>query len=270
MLNNQMTLEEILEAKEGEHFQFKEAKNRFDVSEAEKCCCALANCGGGRFVLGVTDKRPREVVGSNAFAQPERTRKGLMEKLKVGVDFQLYEQDGKSVLVFEVSSRPLGMPVQVDGIAWWYDGDSLIPMPEEIRRKIYDETGVDFSSTICPFAVLSDLDDTAIETFRAKWIDKSGNKRLASFSHEQLLRDCSAMTDEGLTYAALILFGKNEAITKYLPQSEIIFEYRSSNASGAANQQEISESDSLHASIVYGNWLICVTTFSIIKKDFLF
>lgn len=41
-----------------------------------------------------------------------------------------------------------------------------------------------------------------------------------------------------MTYAALILFGKNAAIIKYLPQAEIIFEYRSSEASGPANQRE--------------------------------
>ena len=81
-------------------------------------------------MFGISDKRPRRVVGSEAFGQPERTRKGLMDKLKVSVDFQLYDCDGKRVLVFDVASRPLGLPVQLDGIAWWYEGDSLIPMPE--------------------------------------------------------------------------------------------------------------------------------------------
>ena len=75
MINNPMTLEELLAAKEGEEFQFKEAKNRFDFGEAARCCCALANCGGGKLIFGVTDKRPRQVVGSAAFDQPERTRK---------------------------------------------------------------------------------------------------------------------------------------------------------------------------------------------------
>ena len=37
------SVQELLEAKEGEHVQFKEAKNRFDFGEAAKCCCALAN-----------------------------------------------------------------------------------------------------------------------------------------------------------------------------------------------------------------------------------
>ena len=31
------TVQELLEAKEGEHVQFKEAKNRFDFGEAAKC-----------------------------------------------------------------------------------------------------------------------------------------------------------------------------------------------------------------------------------------
>jgi len=212
MLNSMITIEDSLKAKEGEQYQFKEAKNRFDSGEAARCCCALANCGGGKLVFGITDKRPRKVVGSKAFDQPERTRKGLIDKLKVMVDFQLlYDQSGNRVLVFDVSSRPLGLPVQVDGVAWWYEGDSLIPMPEEIRRSIYDEIGFDFSGSICEAAVYSDLDENAIEDFRDRWIEKSGNKRLASMSKKQLLHDCEAITDDGITYAALILFGKRES-----------------------------------------------------------
>lgn len=232
------TVQELLEAKEGEHVQFKEAKNRFDFGEAAKCCCALANNGGGKLVFGITDKRPRSVVGSAAFDQPERTRMGLIEKLKVNVDFQLFNYERKRVLVFDVKSRPIGLPVQYDGVAWIYEGDTLKPMPEDMRRSIYEETGGDFSGTICAGATVDDLDETAIENFRAKWIEKSGKKQLATLSKEQLLHDCGAITDEGVTYAALILFGKNAAIIKYLPQAEIIFEYRSSEASGPANQRE--------------------------------
>ena len=239
MLNRLITIDELLKAKEGEQYQFKEAKNRFDYGEATRCCCALANCGGGKLVFGITDKRPRKVVGSNAFDQPERTRKGLIDKLKVMVDFQiLYDHDGNRVLVFDVSSRPLGLPVQVDGVAWWYEGDSLIPMPEEIRRSIYDEIGFDFSGSVCSSAVYSDLDENAIEDFRDRWIEKSGNKRLSSLSIIQLLHDCEAITDDGITYAALILFGKKESLGRLLPQAEIVFEYRSSNVSGPANQRE--------------------------------
>ena len=233
-----ITIAELLAAQEGEQVQFKEAKRRFDFEEAAKICCALANCGGGMLVLGITDKRPRRIVGSEAFLQPERQRKSLMEKLDVMVDFRELYDDDKRVLVFEVDKRPLGLPVQVNGVAWWYDGDSLIPMPETVRRRIYEESGVDFSAMICSQATMSDLDESAIEAFRDRWIEKSGNKRLATLSQEQLLRDAAAITDDGITYAALVLFGTREALQRLLPQAEIVFEYRSSEASGPAAQRE--------------------------------
>lgn len=178
-------------------------------------------------------------MGSQAFEQPERTRKGLIDKLHIMVDFQVYEHEGKRVLVFEIASRPVGLPVQADGVAWWYEGDSLIPMPETIRRNIYAEAGIDFSGSICVGATLDDLDPSAVDEFRNKWAEKSGNRRIMSLSQEQLLRDCEAVIDEGgITYAALALFGKRAALRKFLPQAEIVFEYRSSNASGPANQRE--------------------------------
>ena len=231
-------IEELLNAKEGEAYQFKEWKTKDNFGETKKICCALSNGGGGKFVMGISDKRPREVVGSTAFTQPERTRKDLIDKLRVMVDFQLYDYEGKRVLVFDVASRPLGLPVQVDGVAWWYEGDSLVPLPEDIRRRIYEETGFDFSGSVCAAASLSDLDEVAIEAFRSKWMEKSDNKRIKNLTIEQLLRDCEAITDEGITYAAFALFGKRASLGKYLPQSEIIFEYRSSDASGPASQRE--------------------------------
>jgi len=41
----------LLNAPEGEYIEFKEAKNRYDFEEMIKYCCALANRGGGKFVL---------------------------------------------------------------------------------------------------------------------------------------------------------------------------------------------------------------------------
>lgn len=96
----------------------------------------------------------------------------------------------------------------------------------------------DYSVSICPNARLSDLDSSAIETFRCKCLEKSGNSRLKTLTPEQLLRDCEAVTDEGVTYAALILFGKSEALNRYLPQSKLIFEYHTKNQPGPASQRE--------------------------------
>jgi len=151
------TIEELLDAPEGEQYEFKQARNRFGFQELVKYCCALANCGGGKIIFGITDSRPRKAVGSAAFEQPERTKNGLMEKLRIRVDFSIYKYNNKRVLAFEVAGRPIGLPVQADGIAWWRKGDSLVPMPSEVMRSIFAETGHDFSSDICPEATIKEL-----------------------------------------------------------------------------------------------------------------
>jgi len=231
-------IKRLLDAPESEHLEFKEAKNRYDFEEMVKYCCALANRGGGKFVLGISDKRPRKVVGSSAFEQPEQTRRALMDRLRIGVDFRAYDSEGKRVLVFEIASRPIGLPVAIKGVAWWREGDSLIPMPEEVRHRIYMESGHDFSADICVGAVIGDLDSLAIETFRTIWAEHSKNTRIEAMSAEQLLRDAAVITDGGITNAALILFGKHESLRKFLPHTEIIFEYRSFESAGPANQRE--------------------------------
>lgn len=66
---------------ENEHLEFKEAKNRFDFEKLVRYCVALANEGGGHMVLGVSDKRPRGVVGTKCFFDLERTKVGLLERL---------------------------------------------------------------------------------------------------------------------------------------------------------------------------------------------
>ena len=109
---------------------------------------------------------------------------------------------------------------------------------EDVRRAIYAETGHDFSGEICKGLTVADLDSRAIEIFREIWCKYSDNKRISTLTDEQLLRDADALTDDGVTYAALILFGKRAPILKYLPTVEIIFEYRSSEASGPAAQRE--------------------------------
>lgn len=49
-------LQTWMEAREDEHLEFKEAKGGFHFEKLVKYCAALANEGGGRMILGVTDK----------------------------------------------------------------------------------------------------------------------------------------------------------------------------------------------------------------------
>lgn len=147
----------LLHAKEGENMEFKKAENNFEFDELVRYACAIANRGGGYVVLGITDKRPRQVVGSRTFMQPERTRSGLMERLCLRIDFHLLDADGKRVLVFDVPPRPVGVPIQDRGIAWWRKGDSLVEMPMDEMRAVFAEAGHDFSADVCKEADMNDL-----------------------------------------------------------------------------------------------------------------
>ena len=230
-------LSQWLEEKEGEHVEFKEARANYSFEELAKYCCALANEGGGKIILGVTDKRPRKVVGTNVYTQPENTLRSLAEQLHLRVDYLTFNHPGGRVLAFIIPPRPFGVPVKYKGIYWARETDSLVPMSEEKLKEIIFETGHDFSADICPGATIDALSNEAIEVFRRRWIDKSGNKNISSISHEQLLRDAELLIDGGVTFAALILFAKKEAMGRYLGQAEVIFEYRSTDSSGPAQQR---------------------------------
>lgn len=242
-------LEEWLQGKEGEICEFKEWKSKGDFEEAARYCAALANEGGGRLILGVTDKRPRRVVGSTAFPQPEQTRKTLCQRIPLGIDFEEIQHPdcspGSRVLVFHVPPRPVGIPIKYDGRYWMRKEDSLVEMSEERLREIFAESGHDFSADDCPGLTLGDLDGAAIEDFRQRWIGKARKaedaplaERLSSLSVEQLLTDAETLVDGKLNYAALILFGTAQAVSRHLAQAEVVFEYRSSDASGAAQERK--------------------------------
>ncbi len=116
-------------------------------------------------------------------------------------------------------------------------GESLVPMTPEQLQRIFDESAPDYSAEICTAAVFSDLSPNAIERFRARWIEHSENKRLSELSPEQLLEDASLLVDRKITFAALILFGTEKTLRTFLPQSEVVFEYKSSGRAGPAQQR---------------------------------
>jgi ATP-dependent DNA helicase RecG len=224
---------------EDERLEFKEARNRFDFEVLVKYCCALANEGGGHIVLGVTDKKPRRVVGSQAFEELQRTKLGILERLRLRIDaWELAHPDGR-VLVFEVPGRPTGVPIQYNGAYWMRGGESLVPMTPDVLKRIFDESQPDFSAEVCGEAALSDLDPGAIELFRSKWAARARRPDLAALDLEQLLIDADLFVpNRGVTYAALILFGADRSMARLVAQSELIFEYRSDPASIAYQQRQ--------------------------------
>ena len=230
-------LTEWLNAEEGDRFEFKQAKNNFHFDKLVQYSVAIANEGGGKIILGVTDKRPRRVVGTRAFDNVERTKQGLIERLRLRFEVEEFAHSDGRVLIIHVPGRPLGMPVQYEGAYWMRSGDALVPMAPDMLKRIFEESGPDFSAEFCREAAIADLDSAAIDDFRQRWMRHSGNAALAGLSSEQILADAELTVGDKLTYAALILFGTRAVLGNYLAQAETIFEYRSSEASLPAQQR---------------------------------
>src|SRR5258708_6722194 len=143
---------------EDEHLEFKAAENRYDFEELVDYCVALANEGGGRMILGVTDKAPRRVVGTKAFDVPERTVAGIYERLELKVTCDEVAHPGGRALVFHVPSRPRGQPVHYKGKYLMRAGEDIVPMSPDQLRAIFAEGQPDW---LCQ-AALTGCDDDRV------------------------------------------------------------------------------------------------------------
>ncbi|MFN8634275.1 MAG: ATP-binding protein [Chloroflexota bacterium] len=235
-------LEDWMNDDEDEHLEFKEAKSNFHFETLADYCAALANERGGKIILGVTDRRPRRVVGSQAFSELGRTKAGLIERLHLRIEaWEAPHPDGR-VVVFDVPSRPIGVPISYKAAYRMRAGESLVDMTSDMLRRIFEESGPDFSQEVCAQATLADLAPDAIRRLREMWHRRSGNDRLLTVSDEQLLIDAELIDEGRITYAALILLGTHRALGRHLGQAEVVFEYRSSDASlPAGDRQEYRE-----------------------------
>jgi ATP-dependent DNA helicase RecG len=124
---------------EHQRLEFKEAKTQIDNRRLYQYCVALANEGGGYLVLGVADKPPRPVVGTQAFRDPAIMAEKLFQAVGFRVDIEEVAHPDGRVLVFHIPSRPRGTAYHLDGAYLMRSGESLVPMSEDQLRRIFAE-----------------------------------------------------------------------------------------------------------------------------------
>lgn len=124
---------------ENQRLEFKEAKQQYDYKKLCQYCVAIANEGGGFLVLGVSDKPPREVVGTKACPDVVAHSQKLFETLGFRVDIEEIPHPAGRVLAFEIPSRPKGTAYHLDGAYLMRSGESLVPMSEDQLRRIFAE-----------------------------------------------------------------------------------------------------------------------------------
>lgn len=233
-----------------DHIEFKEAKNNFDFNggshkdpkDRRHCIlgyvAALANEKGGRLVFGMKDHWPHEIVGSsfeegNLGALEDAIYEKMGIRVRIEEEFEPSKDDDnrKRVVIFNVPPRPIGKMLKFEGVPLTRMGESLREMTDSEMLKILTEQEPDFSAKVCKGLTIDDLDPKAIEVMKQKYAEKNENPGFATMSDKQALSDLELLEDNKLNYAALVLLGKTKAIKKYMPQNNVVIEYRKDPAS---------------------------------------
>jgi ATP-dependent DNA helicase RecG len=227
----------LLLSAENEHIEFKLAERSYDFEKLLDYCVALANEGGGKLILGVTNQPPRRVVGSAAFGNVQEVRERIHALLHRRIEIEEIPHSNGRVLIFHVPSRPRGEALHRDGRYLMRVGENLVAMTFDQIQRIAAEADPDYSAQAMPEVNISDLAPEMIEEFRSRWIRKAGNRALDACTREQLLTDAGLLVDGVVTMGALILLGTPVTVARHLPQAEVIFEYRSSEGSTSYQQR---------------------------------
>jgi ATP-dependent DNA helicase RecG len=248
-----ITIAELKQLKESEDkVEFKAATHNFSYAGSEhkeqeerrKCflgyVVAFANESGGMLILGMSDKAPHDVVGSD-FSQGKT---GALEdetysRLGIRVRMEEIYENGLRVLVAHIPARPIGKMMKFEGVPLMRIGESLRNMSDEEMFAILSEQEPDFSEKICNDINIDDLDNAAITKLKEAYAEKQNNAHFLTLSDYQALSDLGLIKGSKVTYAALILVGKENVIKSTLPQAAINLEYRNQSSQIVFDNREI-------------------------------
>lgn len=176
-------------------------------NEYLKWICGFANAQGGRLYLGKDDSGA--VVG---LAKAHKLLEDLPNKIRdqLGLMPQvnlLYETD-KSYI--EIIVDPSSVPISLRGSYYWRSGSTKQELKgNALTDFLFKKSGMTWDRVIEEKVTMDDIDEASIERFR---IDarKSGRlPDLSDVSARAILTKLRLLTRDGLTRAALVLFGKD-------------------------------------------------------------
>lgn len=130
----------LLSQPEDTNLEFKEAREDFDNYKLFKYCAALANEGGGKLLLGISDQLPRRIVGSSAYPNLIHIEEKIYDKLSVRVQAEAINHPSGRVVIFHIPSRVSGFPVRLDGQYWMRSGERVVEMSSTRLREIFNES----------------------------------------------------------------------------------------------------------------------------------
>lgn len=219
-------LKELIATWENEVVEFKGGGDSYSTSDIGKYFSALSNeanlgaVDSGWLIFGV-DNKSRGVVGSDYRRNRERLQ-GLKNDIANSTEprasfheiYELNHPDGR-VLLFEVPPAPRGIPISWNGHYYARNGESLGSLDlnklDEIRQQ---DSGDDWSAGRSPRATIGHLDPQALTAARTAFAARHPRfdaDEIATWSDGTFLERAKLTIDGGITRAALLLLGREEA-----------------------------------------------------------
>lgn len=227
-----MTKEEIkklIASGEKIDVELKESKNTLN-KDIYDTVASFNNRTGGHIILGVNDKR--EIIGVNPVKVDKMIKDfttSINNPKKVYPPLYLTPEhivvDGKDLIYIRV---PEGNQVCRHGSRIYdrsYEGDVNITDSSELVYKLYArKQGSYFVNKVYPNLTLECLDASIIAKVRKRASIRNQSHSWKDMTDEELLRSANLIlidpqtNREGLTLAAILLFGKDNTIMSVLPQ----------------------------------------------------
>ena len=240
MENITKKLLEILKLGECITTEFKEASNELPRSLFETIC-AFLNRNGGHIFLGVNDSGIITGVNGDKIKELKKNFINLCnnaEKIDPTVYLNIKEYSVDNKYILHIYVHESSMVHKTKGIVFDRneDGDYKVIIPERIANIYARKQSFYSENKVFPYAQLSDLRPDLIKRARQMAINNSTkNHAWTDMSDEEMLRSLNLIEKdlitgkEGLTLAAILLFGKDTTILSALPHHKTDLIYRVKN-----------------------------------------
>lgn len=239
-----MTIEELRKLiTTGEKIDVEFKRSRNDITkDVYDSVCSFNNRNGGHIFLGVLDNK--EILG----VDPESIDKMIKDfATSINNGNKIYPPLYLTPEVYEIESSKKIIYIRVpeggqvrrhNGIIWdrTYEGDIDITRNEELVYKLYArKQGSYYVNKVYPGLGMEFFNIDLIKRARKMAMGRVDNHPWATMNEEEMLRSSGLiLTDmetykEGITLAAILLFGKDSSIMSVMPQFKTDAIYRVEN-----------------------------------------
>ena len=214
---------ELIKNEENECVEFKRAENDFDIDKLGKYFSAIGNEATlknkqyGWIIFGIDDKTHEFINTKYCYEDNfNNVKKQISDNTTDNITFiEVYsiKIDENRVVMFQVPAAS-GTPINWKGFPYGRNGESLVPLALNKIEQIKATANYDWSRGIIEEATIGNLDVEAIKEARTQFKRKYKGTPIAneidSLSDVDFLNKAKVTIDGKITYAAMLLLGKND------------------------------------------------------------